>query len=78
VIPLIYLAKAKQLGAVETVWNPRLVSERVYREVVTEEIEAGYNDARWIERASRTGASVSSRLTSTTSRSRRGWAGTRG
>ncbi|RLM76578.1 DUF3368 domain-containing protein [Halorubrum sp. Atlit-26R] len=49
--PLIYLAKAEQLGVIETVSDPRLVPERVYREVVTEGIDAGYDDARRIERA---------------------------
>ena len=49
--PLIYLAKAERLGVIETVSHPRLVPERVYREVVTEGIEAGYDDARRIERA---------------------------
>jgi len=49
--PLIYLAKADRLGVVETLSDPRLVPERVYREVVTEGIEAGYDDARRIERA---------------------------
>jgi predicted nucleic acid-binding protein len=49
--PLIYLAKAERLGVVETLSNPRLVPERVYREVVTEGIDAGYDDARRIEQA---------------------------
>jgi predicted nucleic acid-binding protein len=49
--PLIYLAKAERLGVIETVSDPRLVPERVYREVVTEGIEAGYDDARRIEQA---------------------------
>ena len=49
--PLIYLAKAERLEVTETLSDPRLVSERVYREVVTQGIEAGYDDARRIERA---------------------------
>ncbi|EMA71434.1 DUF3368 domain-containing protein [Halorubrum distributum] len=49
--PLIYLAKAERLGVVETLSDPRFVPEAVYREVVTEGIEAGYDDARRIERA---------------------------
>ncbi|MYL16836.1 DUF3368 domain-containing protein [Halorubrum terrestre] len=49
--PLIYLAKAERLEVTGTLSEPRLVPERVYREVVTEGIEAGYDDARRIERA---------------------------
>ncbi|WP_017342429.1 DUF3368 domain-containing protein [Halorubrum sp. T3] len=49
--PLIYLAKAERVEIIETVSAPRLVPERVYREVVTEGIEGGYDDARRIERA---------------------------
>ncbi|TKX45434.1 DUF3368 domain-containing protein [Halorubrum sp. SD690R] len=48
--PLTSLAKAERLGVVETLSEPRLVPERVYREAVTEGIEAGYDDARRIER----------------------------
>nr|WP_241989431.1 hypothetical protein [Halorubrum sp. SP9] len=48
---LIYLTEAERLSVVETVSDPRLVPELVYREVVTEGIEAGYDDARRIERA---------------------------
>ncbi|SMO84963.1 DUF3368 domain-containing protein [Halorubrum cibi] len=48
---LIYLAKAERLAVVETLSEPRLVPEPVYDEVVTEEIEAGYDDARRIEQA---------------------------
>ena len=53
--PLIYLAKSERLGVIETVSDPRLVPEAVYREVVTEEIEAGYDDVRRIERAAEDG-----------------------
>jgi len=49
--PLIYLAKADRLDVVETFDEPRLVPERVYREVVAEGIEAGYADARRVEQA---------------------------
>ena len=53
--PLIYLAKSERLGVIETVSDPRLVPEAVCREVVTEEIEAGYDDVRRIERAAEDG-----------------------
>ena len=49
--PLIYLAKADRLDAVETLDEPRVVPEVVYREVVTTGVEQGYDDARRIERA---------------------------
>jgi predicted nucleic acid-binding protein len=49
--PLIYLAKAGELAVVETLDEPRLVPEAVYREVVTTGVERGYDDARRIERA---------------------------
>ncbi|WP_066413892.1 DUF3368 domain-containing protein [Halorubrum aethiopicum] len=49
--PLIYLAKAERIAVVETLSEPRLVPEPVYREVVTEGIDAGYDDARRIEQA---------------------------
>ncbi|MFW5917055.1 MAG: DUF3368 domain-containing protein [Halorubrum sp.] len=49
--PLIYLAKADRLAVVETLDEPRVVPEAVYREVVTTGIEQGYDDARRIERA---------------------------
>lgn len=48
--PLIYLAKAQRLELAETLDAPRLIPEQVYREVVSEGIEAGYTDARRIER----------------------------
>lgn len=49
--PLLSLATADRLGVVETVDGPRLVPNPVYREVVPDGIEAGYDDARRIERA---------------------------
>lgn len=49
--PLIYLAKADRLGVVETLDEPRVVPEAVYREVVTTGVEQGDDDARRIERA---------------------------
>ena len=48
--PLIYLAKAERLGVVGSLDGPCLVPERVYHEVVTDGIAAGYTDARRIER----------------------------
>jgi len=48
--PLIYLAKADRLGVVETLDELRFVPEAVYYEVVTEGIEAGYTDARRVEK----------------------------
>ncbi|MDB2236354.1 DUF3368 domain-containing protein [Halorubrum ezzemoulense] len=49
--PLIYLAKAGWFGVIETLAEPRVVPEAVYREVVTAGVEQGYDDARRIERA---------------------------
>ena len=49
--PLIYLAKAERLDVIETLDEPRVVPEAVYREVVTTGVERGYDDARRIERA---------------------------
>lgn len=49
--PLIYLAKAERLGVAETLTEPRVVPQPVYREVVTDGIDEGYDDARRIERA---------------------------
>ena len=49
--PLIYLAKIDRLDVVETVDEPRLVPEVVYEEVVTDGIDAGYDDARRVEQA---------------------------
>ena len=48
--PLIYLAKAERLDVIETLDEPRVVPEAVYREVVTTGVERGYDDARRIER----------------------------
>jgi predicted nucleic acid-binding protein len=48
--PVLSLATADRLGVVETVDGPRLVPNPVYREVVPDGIEAGYDDARRIER----------------------------
>ena len=49
--PLIYLAKADRLGVVRSLDRRRLVPNPVSREVVTDGIEAGCDDARRIERA---------------------------
>ena len=54
--PLIYLAAAECLDVVEAVDGPRLVPDPVYREVVTDGIEAGYDYARRIEQATDDGA----------------------
>jgi predicted nucleic acid-binding protein len=54
--PLIYLATAERLDVVEAADGPRLVPGPVYREVVTDGIEAGYDDARRIEQATDDGA----------------------
>jgi predicted nucleic acid-binding protein len=54
--PLIYLAKADRLGVIESFDGPRLVPKRVYREVVTDGIEAGYDDACRIEQVADDGA----------------------
>jgi len=53
--PLIYLAKAERLDAIETLDEPRVVPDAVYREVVTAGVEQGYDDARRIERAAEDG-----------------------
>lgn len=49
--PLIYLAKATRLGAVSGLSTSAVIPNSVYTEVVTNGIEAGYPDARRIERA---------------------------
>jgi len=54
--PLIYLAKAGQLEAIEALDEPRVIPEAVYREVVTTGVEQEYDDARRIERAVTDGA----------------------
>jgi predicted nucleic acid-binding protein len=48
--PLVYLTKADRLPLLADLDEPRLVPERVYREVVTRGLEEGYPDARRIER----------------------------
>lgn len=48
--PLIYLSKVERLELLETLDGSCLVPEEVYREVVTEGVEAGYTDARRIEK----------------------------
>ena len=53
--PLIYLAKAERLDVIETLGEPRVVPEAVYREVVTTGVEQGDDDARRIERAAEDG-----------------------
>ena len=53
--PLIYLAKAERPGTVEALDQPRVVPEAVYREVVSEGLEAGYPDARRVEKAVESG-----------------------
>ncbi|MFC7116585.1 DUF3368 domain-containing protein [Natronoarchaeum sp. GCM10025703] len=47
--PLIYLAKVDRLALVQHLNEPCVIPERVYEEVVTAGIEAGYPDARRIE-----------------------------
>ncbi len=49
--PLIYLAKVDRLALVEHLDASCVIPERVYEEVVTSGIEAGYPDARRIERS---------------------------
>jgi len=49
--PLITLAHADRLAVLNGIDDPCRVPERVYHEVVTDGIEAGYPDARRIERA---------------------------
>ena len=48
--PLIYLAKIDQLTLLAHYEEPRVIPERVYEEVVETGLEAGYPDARRIER----------------------------
>lgn len=47
--PLIYLAKAEELERLSHLPEPRVIPERVYEEVVTTGIEAGYPDARRVD-----------------------------
>ena len=49
--PLIYLGKVGQLSLVEQFEEPCVLPERVYEEVVATGLEAGYPDARRIERS---------------------------
>ncbi|AGB15638.1 putative nucleic acid-binding protein, contains PIN domain [Halovivax ruber XH-70] len=49
--PLIYLAKVDQLTLVDHHEPPCVIPERVYEEVVETGLEAGYPDARRIERS---------------------------
>ncbi len=48
--PLIYLARIDQLTLLEHDEDPRVIPERVYEEVVETGLEAGYPDARRLER----------------------------
>lgn len=48
--PLIYLAKAERLSLLEKLNGPHLIPRRVYSAVVETGLEAGYPDARRIER----------------------------
>jgi predicted nucleic acid-binding protein len=48
--PLIYLAKVDRLSLLDHLDDACVIPEPVYEEVVTTGIEAGYPDARWIER----------------------------
>lgn len=54
--PLIYLAKADRLSLLEYLDGRRLIPEPVYDEVVTGGVDAGYTDARRLERAVDEGA----------------------
>ncbi len=49
--PLIYLAKVDHLTLVSHLYEPCVIPERVYTEVVETGIEHGYPDARRIERS---------------------------
>lgn len=48
--PLIYLAKTERLSLLGTLNGPHLIPRKVYTEVVETGLEAGYPDARRIER----------------------------
>ena len=48
--PLIYLAKVERLALVEALEASCVIPERVYEEVVATGLEAGYPDARRIDR----------------------------
>ena len=49
--PLIYLAKAERLSLLSRLDASRLIPQRVYEEVVTTGLDAGYPDARRVERS---------------------------
>lgn len=49
--PLIYLAKVDRLTLLEHYEEPSVIPQRVYEEVVETGLDAGYPDARRIERA---------------------------
>jgi predicted nucleic acid-binding protein len=49
--PLIYLAKAERLSLLSRLDASRLIPQRVYEEVVTVGLDAGYPDARRIEQS---------------------------
>jgi predicted nucleic acid-binding protein len=49
--PLIYLAKAKRLSLLSRFDESRVIPQRVYEEVVTVGLDAGYPDARRLERS---------------------------
>lgn len=53
--PLIYLAKTEYLGVLSELDGPRVIPERVHAEVVTAGLEAGYPDARRVDRAVESG-----------------------
>ena len=54
--PLIYLAKAERLSLLSRLDESRVIPERVYEEVVTVGLDAGYPDARRIEHSVTEGA----------------------
>jgi predicted nucleic acid-binding protein len=54
--PLIYLAKAERLSLLSRLDASRLIPQRVYEEVVTVGLDAGYPDARRIEQSVEEGA----------------------
>jgi hypothetical protein len=54
--PLIYLAKAERLPLLSRLDASRLIPQRVYKEVVTVGLDAGYPDARRIEQSVEDGA----------------------
>jgi predicted nucleic acid-binding protein len=54
--PLIYLAKAERLSLLSRLDESRVTPQRVYEEVVTVGLDAGYPDARRIEQSIEEGA----------------------